>query len=249
MLGSWIDAILNDDLVAWLNGRQIFDTIVLATIFVTCLYLVPRLYDWWKQLKFSKTVLRDVYLALMLACVTIGFWAGSNLLNVVALDYTQPWITLPARLGFVIFVAILMRPVVRMHRRPMAKVSLEDELSMNPNMVLVVDDDEGQMKWMKRVITQRGYYPECFYSKAETIAFIQNLVEMPRLMFIDIKLKDGNGVDLAADIRRMGYKHPIIGMSGNFIDDPRSQKLFNETLLKPFRAPEFGAKVDYWIQR
>jgi CheY-like chemotaxis protein len=207
------------------------------------------MFDWWVQLKYSKTVLRDVYMALMVGCMTIGFWGASNIFNIVEFDDTPPFATLPARFGFIVFCYYLFRATFRVQIKPMAKVSVEDELAMNPNMILVVEDDDQQMKIWNRVIKRLGYYPENCKSKAETIAFLQNLSESPRLMFIDFNLTDGSGIDLANDIRRMGFKYPIVGMSGmkNAVDE-KLLTVFNEALQKPLRPAEMGERIEFWIK-
>jgi FixJ family two-component response regulator len=83
----------------------------------------------------------------------------------------------------------------------------------NPKSVLVVDDDPGILKALKRLIQQHDYEPILFSSAQ---AF-KNLTDFDKAacVILDINLKDESGIELRHGLNDAGISVPVIYMTGN----------------------------------
>ena len=105
----------------------------------------------------------------------------------------------------------------------------------NRNLVLVVDDDPGMLKCVKRLLQQHGYEPILF-SSARTFKSHTDF-EMAACVILDINLNDGSGIELRDGLNEAGISVPVIYMTGN--DDPAIRKAAAASgcvafLTKPF---------------
>jgi FixJ family two-component response regulator len=109
----------------------------------------------------------------------------------------------------------------------------------NRNHVLVVDDDPGMLKCVKRLLLQHGYEPILF-SSARTFESYTNF-ESATCVILDINLKDGSGIDLRKGLKAAGVSLPVIYISGNENPAVREAALQSGCaafLSKPFSAQE-----------
>jgi FixJ family two-component response regulator len=106
------------------------------------------------------------------------------------------------------------------------------------NLVLVIDDDPGMLKGVRRLLRQHAYESilfssvEAFQNHAD-----QNLV----CLILDIDLKDGSGIELRYRLKADGVSVPVIYMTGN--DDPGVRRAALDSgsvafLTKPFSSQE-----------
>src|SRR6478735_4077631 len=86
----------------------------------------------------------------------------------------------------------------------------------NRNLVLVVDDDPGMLKCVKRLLLQHGYEPILF-SSARTFKSHADF-EMAACVILDINLNDGSGIELRHGLKAAGVSVPVIYITGN--EDP-----------------------------
>jgi FixJ family two-component response regulator len=107
----------------------------------------------------------------------------------------------------------------------------------NRDLVLVVDDDPGMLKSVKRLLQQHAYEPILFSSargfKSHT-AF-----EKAACVILDINLNDGSGIELRHGLKAAGVSVPVIYITGN--EDPAVRKAALASgciafLTKPFAA-------------
>ena len=86
----------------------------------------------------------------------------------------------------------------------------------NRNLVLVVDDDPGMLKSVKRLLRQHAYEPILFSSAQafKSHTDIENAV----CIILDIDLNDGSGIELRHRLKVDGVTVPIIYITGN--EDP-----------------------------
>ena len=76
----------------------------------------------------------------------------------------------------------------------------------NRNLVLVVDDDPGMLKCVKRLLQQHAYEPILFSSAR---AFKSHTdFEKAACVIFDINLNDGSGIELRQDLRPQGFPCP-----------------------------------------
>jgi FixJ family two-component response regulator len=131
-----------------------------------------------------------------------------------------------------------------MHRakhteRPDCESYVTDEgLSLqHRNLVLVVDDDQGMLRGVQRLLRQHAYEPVLF-SSAEAF---KNHTDFERAVCVvlDINLNDGSGIELRHRLNADGVWVPVIYITGN--EDPAVREAALASgciafLTKPFSA-------------
>jgi FixJ family two-component response regulator len=107
----------------------------------------------------------------------------------------------------------------------------------NRDLVLVVDDDPGMLKSVKRLLQQHAYEPILFSSAR---AFKSHTAfEKAACVILDINLNDGSGIELRHGLKAAGVSVPVIYITGN--EDPAVRKAALASgciafLTKPFAA-------------
>jgi FixJ family two-component response regulator len=112
-------------------------------------------------------------------------------------------------------------------------------VSKDSNIVLVVDDDQGMLKAVQRLLRLHAYEPILF-SSAEQFKNYPD-VEEAACVILDINLHDGSGIELRHGLNDAGITVPVIYMTGN--EDPALRKVALNSgciafLTKPFSAQE-----------
>ena len=105
------------------------------------------------------------------------------------------------------------------------------------NLVLVVDDDPGMLRAIKRLLRQHAYEPILF-SSAEAFKNHTDF-EKAACVILDINLNDGSGIELRHRLKSAGISVPVIYITAN--DDPAVRKAALDSgciafLTKPFSA-------------
>ena len=107
----------------------------------------------------------------------------------------------------------------------------------NRNLVLVVDDDPGMLKGIRRLLRQFAYDALLFPS-AEAFKNHTDF-EQAVCVILDINLNDGSGIELRHRLKAAGISVPVIYITGN--DNPAVRKAALQSgclayLTKPFSA-------------
>jgi FixJ family two-component response regulator len=107
----------------------------------------------------------------------------------------------------------------------------------NRNLVLVVDDDLGMLKGLRRLLRQHAYEPILF-SSAD--AFKKHAdIEKAVCVILDINLNDGSGIELRHHLKADGHSVPVIYMTASENPAVREAALASGCLAyltKPFSA-------------
>ena len=90
----------------------------------------------------------------------------------------------------------------------------------NRNLVLVVDDDPGMLKGIRRLLRQFAYDALLFPS-AEAFKNHTDF-EQAACVILDINLSDGSGIELRHRLKAAGISLPVIYITGN--EDPAVRK-------------------------
>ena len=109
----------------------------------------------------------------------------------------------------------------------------------NRNLVLVVDDDPGMLKGIRRLLRQFAYDALLFPS-AEAFKNHTDF-EQAVCVILDINLNDGSGIELRHGLKAAGVSVPVIYITGN--EDPAVREAALGSgcvafLTKPFSAQE-----------
>ena len=83
----------------------------------------------------------------------------------------------------------------------------------NRNLVVVVDDDPGMLRAIKRLLRQHDYEPILF-SSAQAFKSHTDF-EKAACVILDINLKDGSGIELRHGLKAAGVSVPVIYITGN----------------------------------
>ena len=105
--------------------------------------------------------------------------------------------------------------------------------------ILVVDDDDFTRQYIRTVLERAGWGVAEAASSAAALAL--RPVEPFALAAIDFNLPDGNGRQLARDLRRQHPVLPLLLLSGDA--DCDTAGLFVAALQKPFRPKELERAV------
>src|SRR6478735_8061665 len=107
------------------------------------------------------------------------------------------------------------------------------------NVVLVVDDDPGMLKSVKRLLRVHAFEPILF-SSAQAFKNHSD-IETAACVILDIDLPDGSGIELRQDLKAAGISVPIIFITGNANPKVRDAAVASGCvafLTKPFSAHE-----------
>ena len=110
-------------------------------------------------------------------------------------------------------------------------------MSKDRNLVLVVDDDLGMLRAVKRLLRQHDYEPILF-SSAQAFKSHTDF-EKAACVILDIDLNDGSGIELRHGLKAAGVSVPVIYITGNETPAVRKAALASGCiafLTKPFSA-------------
>jgi FixJ family two-component response regulator len=119
-----------------------------------------------------------------------------------------------------------------------AKSTGEDcQIVPNSKVVLVVDDDPGTLRGLKRLLRQHGYDSVLFES-AEALQN-HNDVDQALCVILDINLNDESGIEVRHRLKAAGISVPVIFITANDSHAVRTAALESGCiayLTKPFSA-------------
>jgi CheY-like chemotaxis protein len=101
-----------------------------------------------------------------------------------------------------------------------------------PATVLIVDDDPVVLRVLSGVLSRAGYEVVPAASMVEALRAARRV---PDVCLLDLRLPDGNGLDLAAALSRRYPDVPLILMSGSaeLVRDRPELNRFVQVLTKP----------------
>jgi FixJ family two-component response regulator len=115
----------------------------------------------------------------------------------------------------------------------------------NRNIVLVVDDDPGTLRGIKRLLRQHGYDSVVFPS-AEAFREHDSF-EQAICAVLDIDLNGESGIELGHGLKVAGISLPVIYITGNDSNASRRAAMGSGCLAyltKPFSAKSLIASIE-----
>lgn len=115
-------------------------------------------------------------------------------------------------------------------------------MDKDKHKILVVDDEPDMCWALKHILKQNGYLSRVLLSGEEAVNCIRD--EDFSLVFLDAKLSDMEGLDLAARIRETSPLAKIVIVSGYFYKDDKDileameKKNISGFISKPFTHKE-----------
>lgn len=111
--------------------------------------------------------------------------------------------------------------------------------------ILVVDDDPFLRTTLKEQFAVEGF-DEVFEAENLIEAFREIDERSPDIVILDIRLPDGNGIEICCKLRNCGFSKPIIMLTGQNVEQDIISSLeagANDYVIKPMRMGELLARV------
>ena len=118
-------------------------------------------------------------------------------------------------------------------------------------IVLIVDDEPGVCWSLETLLSRHGFAVTSVMSGAAALAWLQTRDQDCRLILVDAKLGDTEGIELARQIRVQTHCHaPVILVSGyyhrddNLVQDNLNSGFISAFVTKPFRHNEILGAIE-----
>jgi CheY-like chemotaxis protein len=116
--------------------------------------------------------------------------------------------------------------------------------------ILVVDDNEANLRLITAVLRTRGYHLQEAMSGRAALDALAN--ERPALVLMDVQMPGLSGIEVARTIRAMPTMAdlPLIAITAMAMKGDREQVLaagFNDYVAKPYKMGELLALVARWL--
>src|SRR5258708_7352994 len=121
---------------------------------------------------------------------------------------------------------------------------------MSAATILLVDDDETLSRVLRRVLTQQGHTVVEAGNVARALEVARETP--PQLGLLDLRLPDGDGVELANKLQENGARFPLILMTAyplRLRDQPELAHQFFRVLTKPLNLQELRQAIDAALER
>lgn len=122
-------------------------------------------------------------------------------------------------------------------------------MSEKPQILII--DDEVDMCWaLENILMLTGYKTHSVTSGKEGFELLQQMHPHVKVIFLDVKLPDIDGLKLAHLIKQQHPKTKIIVVSGYYYRDSEavqqglSHGLFDDFIGKPFNISEIRAAIE-----
>jgi two-component system response regulator FixJ len=92
------------------------------------------------------------------------------------------------------------------------QLMVESIMAYPRNVIAVIDDNREVREGIKHLLSSAGYRVELFASAEEFINAVEN--SEAKCLVVDFQLGDITGVELVRHLSAMGFKFPIIFISG-----------------------------------
>jgi FixJ family two-component response regulator len=112
-------------------------------------------------------------------------------------------------------------------------------------LVSVIDDDESVRESLPHLLKGFGFAVRAFSSAEEYLA--SNLLSQSKCLILDITMPGMSGPDLLEELKRLGWKTPVVFITAQRDEEVRSQVLQQGAvacLFKPFSGKALRTAID-----
>jgi two-component system nitrogen regulation response regulator NtrX len=126
----------------------------------------------------------------------------------------------------------------RSQLRKLKRKKLKREVLTKKNQIkniLIIDDEKDLCELLSDTLTQRRYNVACVNTKKEALRSIER--SLPELVFLDLKLPDGDGMKLISKIKKLNPDTVVNVISAYGSDDAKEKAMelgVNRFIDKPF---------------
>ena len=118
------------------------------------------------------------------------------------------------------------------------------------NQILIVEDEPDMAATYERLLRRAGHRVVMAASRAEGMRLLESM--RPRLVISDLRLPDGDGLDIIRAARMLDLPPAVIAITAFVSRDTRQAALdagASAFLAKPFGIAEFSSLVEDLIDR
>lgn len=114
--------------------------------------------------------------------------------------------------------------------------------------IFILEDDKDIGFILNHILFEQGYQV-CLYEKISDIR--QGLDDhLPDLLLMDVRLPDGNGLDLCAELKTVeGNSPPVLMMSADWDAHNKSICGADEFISKPFDLDMILGKIEFYLRQ
>lgn len=115
-------------------------------------------------------------------------------------------------------------------------------------LIYILEDDISIGFILKHILVEEGYQIEVF----ETVSSFRIALNsvLPDLLLMDVRLPDGNGMELCAELKAAGDFHvPVLMMSADWPWRNKEICLANEYIAKPFDIDHVISKISGYLRQ
>jgi two-component system cell cycle response regulator DivK len=125
-----------------------------------------------------------------------------------------------------------------------------DEGGAMAETILVVDDNEANLRLINAVLKTRGY--DLLEARSGEAALEMLAAQRPSLVLMDVQMPGLSGIDVARTIRAMPAlaELPLVAITAMAMKGDREEIMaagFNDYLAKPYKMGELLALVARWL--
>jgi CheY-like chemotaxis protein len=129
-------------------------------------------------------------------------------------------------------------------------LSVASEGEVMAQTILVVDDNEANLRLINAVLRTRGY--DLLEARSGEVALETLAAQRPSLVLMDVQMPGLSGIDVARTIRSMPAlaELPLVAITAMAMKGDREEILaagFNDYLAKPYKMGELLALVARWL--
>jgi CheY-like chemotaxis protein len=129
-------------------------------------------------------------------------------------------------------------------------LSVASEGEVMAQTILVVDDNEANLRLINAVLRTRGY--DLLEARSGEAALETLATQRPSLVLMDVQMPGLSGIDVARTIRSMPAlaELPLVAITAMAMKGDREEILaagFNDYLAKPYKMGELLALVARWL--
>ena len=114
--------------------------------------------------------------------------------------------------------------------------------------VLIAEDHPVNQKLFSMIMDKQGYSSILADDGLDALEKIA--ANQVALVFMDIQMPRMNGYEAAENLRKQGFKKPIIAVTASALSDERQHCLnsgIDDVLVKPFKRPDIEKMLQKWI--
>jgi CheY-like chemotaxis protein len=115
-------------------------------------------------------------------------------------------------------------------------------------LILIVEDYLVNQKLFGLIMDKLGCPSVSAENGLEALERVE--AQTPSLIFMDLQMPRMDGFEATAELRRRGYKNPIIAVTASTLDGEEekcAQAGFSDMLFKPFKRPEIEGMLAKWL--